>query len=387
MTAIYALTIILVIFAIGEFCSAKTNAVLSQPLVGAILMLLFFWLGFPKTLVADAGLNVIGSVISGILIAGVGSTINLTELVRQWKTILISVVSVIAGVAGIILVGSFIIGREQAAAGAPVFAGSISAVIIMRDHFNAGGREYLSALCNMILTVQTLVGLPLSTIMMRRAAKDFLTDKNNLALYSGAVEETTDVKKKPLQLPQSLSTSIIILAKLAVAAALANFLAGLTNNVVHYMVMAMFIGLIFTQLGLLEENAMAKTGCSSLFLVLILASLFESFSYITPQDLLGMIVPILVVLGLGSLFAGFVSILVASFTDTNPYLAIAMSLTCMYGFPTTLFISQDVAKACGSNDEERAALNNYLVPKIVTAGIATVTIASVIIASYVVKLV
>ena len=42
-----------------------------------------------------------------------------------------------------------------------------------------------------------------------------------------------------------------------------------------------------------------------------------------------MIVPILVVLGLGSLFAGFVSILGARFTDTNPYLAIAMSLTCM----------------------------------------------------------
>lgn len=275
-------------------------------------------------------------------------------------------------------------------AGAPVFAGSISAVVIMRDHFNADGREYLSALCNMLLTVQTLVGLPLSTFMMRRAASDFLKDKNNLVLYSTAQETAQTTGRKLFHLPESMSSSIIILAKLAVVVALSNFLSGLTNGAIHYMVMAMFVGLIFTQLGLLEENAMAKSGCSSLFLVLILASLFESFSYVTPQEVLSMIVPILVVLGLGSLFAGLMSVIMAKITKTNPYLAIAMSLTCMYGFPTTLFISQDIAKAYGKTEEEYQALSNYLVPKIVTAGIAgiaTVTIASVIIASYAIKLV
>lgn len=260
----------------------------------------------------------------------------------------------------------------------------------MRDHFNADGREYLSALCNMLLTVQTLVGLPLSTFMMRRAASDFLKDKNNLVLYSTAQETAQTTGRKLFHLPESMSSSIIILAKLAVVVALSNFLSGLTNGAIHYMVMAMFVGLIFTQLGLLEENAMAKSGCSSLFLVLILASLFESFSYVTPQEVLSMIVPILVVLGLGSLFAGLMSVIMAKITKTNPYLAIAMSLTCMYGFPTTLFISQDIAKAYGKTEEEYQALSNYLVPKIVTAGIAgiaTVTIASVIIASYAIKLV
>lgn len=387
MTAIYAFTIVMIIFAIGEFCSSKTKAILSLPLVAAILMLAYYWLGFPKSLVNDAGLVVIGSLSSGIVIAGVGTTINLPELIRQWKTIVISITSVVVGVIGIMVVGSFIIGHEQAVAGAPVFAGSISAVVIMRDHFNADGREYLSALCNMLLTVQTLVGLPLSTFMMRRAASDFLKDKNNLVLYSAAQETTQKASRKLFHLPESMSSSIIILAKLSLVVALSNFLSGLTNGAIHYMVMAMFVGLIFTQLGLLEENAMEKSGCSSLFLVLILASLFESFSYVTPQEVLSMIVPIIVVLGLGSLFAGLMSIIMAKVTKTNPYLAIAMSLTCMYGFPTTLFISQDIAKAYGKTEEEYQALSNYLVPKIVTAGIATVTIASVIIASYAIKLV
>jgi len=386
MVSIYALTTVLIIFAVGEYCSSKTNAILSQPFVAAILLLAYFWLGFPKTVVADAGLSTLGSVASGVLIASVGTTINLNELGRQWKTIVLSVVSVMAGVIGIILVGSLIIGREQAVAGAPIFSGSISAVIIMSDFFNAKGMEHLSALCSMLLTVQTFVGLPLSTVMMRRAASDFLKDSSNLTLYSRLDSTGNSEKRKLFTLPVSLSSSVIILAKLGIAASAANFLAGLTNGVVHYLVMALFIGIILTCLGLLDENAMAKTGCAGLFMVLILASLFENFSYITPQDVAEMLVPIIVVLGLGSVFTGIAAVFLAKVMKMNPYLAVALGLTCMYGFPTTLYISQDVAKAYGRTEEEHVALSNYLVPKIVTAGIATVTIASVIIASYAIKL-
>lgn len=385
MEAIYALTIVLIIFAIGDFCSAKTSAILSLPFVAAILLLLYYWLGFPKTLVADAGLNVLGSVASGVIIAGVGTTIDFKELARQWKTIVISVISVLAGVAGIILIGSLIIGREQAMAGAPIFSGSISAVIIMSDFFNLKGLQHLSALCSMLLTVQTFVGLPLSTIMMRKASSDFLKSPENIKLYSKKSADSTDAEKKLFNLPASMSTSIIILAKLALTASLANMLAALTGGLIHYLVMALFLGLILTRLGLLDENSMNKSGCSGFFMVLILASLFSNFSFITPQDVMNMLLAIVVVLGIGSIFTSICAVIMAKFMNMNPFLAIALGLTCMYGFPTTLFISQDVAKSYGKTEEEHTALSNYLVPKVVTAGIATVTIASVIIASFTIK--
>ncbi|SDK60668.1 hypothetical protein [Natronincola ferrireducens] len=393
MTAIYAFTIILVIFAIGELCSSKTNAMLSQALVGAILLLFYYWLGFPKTLVTDAGIDKIGSVISGILIAGVGTTIDFKELARQWKTILIAVTSVITGVIGIIIIGGMIIEPEQAIAGAPIFSGSISAVIIMSEHFNANGMQYLAALCSMLLTVQTFVGLPLSTIMMRKASVDFLKDRGNIEQYAlieqyaATAEKTDNIRKKLLNLPPEMSTSVVILAKLGIAATIANVLVGLTNGIIHYMVMSLFMGIILTAIGFLDENSLNKTGCSGLFMVLILAGLFRSFANITPQDVLGMIVPLAVVLGIGSVCTGIMSVMLAKITKVNTYLAIALSLTCMYGFPTTLFISEDVAKAYGKTAEEYTALRNYLVPKIVTAGIATVTIASVIIANYAIKLI
>lgn len=385
MVAIYAFSVVLIIFTIGEIISSKTNALLSQPFVAAVLMLGYYWLGFPSSLVPDAGFAAIGSVLSGILIVGVGSSIKPKELAQKWKAILISVVSVSIGVIGIILIGALFIGKEQAIAGAPIFAGSIAAVIIMSDYFNTHGLEYLSAFASLLLIIQTFVGLPLSTIMMRRAAACFLKDESNITLYSYNNKPATGLREKMLKLPAS-GSAINILAKLAITAGFAYFLSGITNGTIHYLVMALFLGVIFTWIGFVDENAINKTGFSGLFMVLILSSLFHNFSRVTPQDVLNMLFPLIVVLGVGSIITGFMAIIMAKITKVNSYLAIAMSLTCMYGFPTTLFISQDIARAYSKTEDEHNALANYLVPNIVTAGIATVTIASVIIASLAIKL-
>ena len=49
-------------------------------------------------------------------------------------------------------------------------------------------------------------------------------------------------------------------------------------------------------------------------------------------------------------------------------------------------MSQEVAKAMSSNEEEHSALLNYILPKMVTAGFVTVTISSVLIAGVVVNM-
>ena len=69
-----------------------------------------------------------------------------------------------------------------------------------------------------------------------------------------------------------------------------------------------------------------------------------------------------------------------------PGLAISLGLTCTFGFPTTMFIPKEVSVAMSSNEEERIAIENYMLPKMVTAGFVTVTISSVLIAGVVVKM-
>ena len=67
-------------------------------------------------------------------------------------------------------------------------------------------------------------------------------------------------------------------------------------------------------------------------------------------------------------------------------LAVSLGISCTFGFPTTMLIPQEVAEAVGTTQEEKNAILNYLLPKMLTAGFVTVTIASVILAGVAVRL-
>lgn len=99
-----------------------------------------------------------------------------------------------------------------------------------------------------------------------------------------------------------------------------------------------------------------------------------------------MIVPLLVVLVLGVFGVVIVGLITAKLLNVTPGLAISLGLTCTFGFPTTMLMSQEVAKAMASNEEERTALENYILPKMTIAGFVTVTISSVLIAGVVVTM-
>ena len=51
-----------------------------------------------------------------------------------------------------------------------------------------------------------------------------------------------------------------------------------------------------------------------------------------------------------------------------------------------MLIPREVSEAFGRTEEEKAAILNYLLPKMLTAGFVTVTIASVLLAGVAVQL-
>jgi len=66
-------------------------------------------------------------------------------------------------------------------------------------------------------------------------------------------------------------------------------------------------------------------------------------------------------------------------------LSTALGATCMFGFPGTLIISEEVAKQLADSDEEREFILSRILPKMLIAGFTTVTIASVFLAGFLVK--
>lgn len=384
MLPIFALAVLLAIYALGEIVAQKTKAVLSMTLVIALVLLVGFWCGLPPTIFDDAAIPGAGMLLVGILITSLGTRIDFAELRRQWKTVIIGVVGVSIAVAGIILVGQFVIGRDMAMAGAPIFAGANTASLVMIDALGKKGLSELSTFCILMLVTQNFVGIPVASQLLRKEAKDMLARPDQLRLYTRTQAETEEAKRrKPLQLPEMFAKPSVYLCKLALVATVANVLASLTQGKIHYFVFALLLGILFYELGFLEEDSLTKSHASTFVLFITTVVIFTNLANTTPQQVLSMLPALLLCLGIGVVFAVAAGFVLAKVLKVGTGLSISIILTCTFGFPTTLFMPQEVAQAIGRTDEEKAALRNYLEPKMITGGFVTVTIFSVILAGIV----
>lgn len=384
MLPIFALAVLLAIYALGEIVAQKTKAVLSMTLVIALVLLVGFWCGLPPTIFDDAAIPGAGMLLVGILITSLGTRIDFAELRRQWKTVIIGVVGVSIAVAGIILVGQFVIGRDMAMAGAPIFAGANTASLVMIDALGKKGLSELSTFCILMLVTQNFVGIPVASQLLRKEAKDMLARPDQLRLYMHTQAEAEGAKRrKPLQLPEMFAKPSVYLCKLALVATVANVLASLTQGKIHYFVFALLLGILFYELGFLEEDSLTKSHASTFILFITTVVIFTNLANTTPQQVLQMLPALLLCLGIGVVFAVAAGFVLAKVLKVGTGLSISIILTCTFGFPTTLFMPQEVAQAIGRTDEEKAALRNYLEPKMITGGFVTVTIFSVILAGIV----
>lgn len=388
MEGILMLTILLGIFAFGEIVAEKTKAVFSTALVVAIVLLIAFWMGLPATIFESSAVDKIGMILVSFLITSLGTTMDFSELIRQWKTVLIAIIGVVSGVALIILVAPIFMEREMAIAGAPIYAGANAAALMMKDALETAGRGDLFQFCLLLLVTQNFIGIPIASLLLRKEAYKFLSDPSNIDKYSVSLEEKQKLenKRRIFQLPDSLNKPSIILTKLGTVAILAHLLSNLTNGKVHSFVFALILGVVFSQLGYLDTNILGKTGSSTFIVFVTTVVIFSNLSSTTPQQILDMFIPLLITLALGTIGIIIAGIIIGKILRVSPYLAIVIGLTCTFGFPTTMFIPEEVSKAIGKTERERNAIFNYLSPKILIAGFVTVTIASVFVAGTVIAM-
>ncbi len=105
--------------------------------------------------------------------------------------------------------------------------------------------------------------------------------------------------------------------------------------------------------------------------------IFSNLAATTPNQVLLVFLPLIVFMVLGIILVGF---LAAKIFKMGPYLAISLGISCTFGFPTTMFLPKEVAQSIGQNTDEKVGIENYLLPKMLVAGLVTVTISSVILA-------
>ena len=117
MDGMLALTIVCVVFAIGDFISDRTHAVIPVLLFATIVFLILFWTGtVPTTLFTDAGLIPISNMMTGLFIVNMGTLLDLKQFIQQWKVVALGLAIVIVGGILMFFVSRPVLGNNYAVA-------------------------------------------------------------------------------------------------------------------------------------------------------------------------------------------------------------------------------------------------------------------------------
>ena len=147
---LFYIFVCLAFFAIGDFLGVATKAKVSSVFVSLLLFLVFFmadWI--PADVINQAGLTQIGKWAVGFVVFGMGTTINMRELMAEWRTVATACLSMAVIWIGMIVLVP-LIGYNETIVTIPIINGGIVATQIMTSAAMENGLEMAAALGTII---------------------------------------------------------------------------------------------------------------------------------------------------------------------------------------------------------------------------------------------
>lgn len=389
MNGLYALTIILVVYAIGDFIATKSKAIISMLFVASILFAIGFWNGLPATIFQDSTLQLFAGVTVGLMLVHMGTTIKLKELIAEWKTVVLVLCSTIGICLGVYFIGQLFINRFEALIAAPIVGGGVVAFLVMSDALQKAGANIV-LFGSMVLILQGVIGFPIASILCKKEALRLRGMIRNGQLTAGAAEGTDEENKKsklkfiPV-VPEKYRGANFMLAKLAIVACLAQYLSNLTGGKVNMLVICLVLGVFFHEFGFLEEGAMEKANGFTFVIGAVLTNVFANLANTTPGQLVSMIKPMIIIFVIGLASCALISIVIGKIFGESWYMSFALGVTALFGFPGTYIVPSEVAKAVGETEEEQHIILQHIMPRMLIAGMVSVSIVSVLFAGVMVN--
>ncbi len=388
MNAILAAAIIFVVFAAGDMVSAKTKAIVSMLLVASVVFLAGFWAGiFPTTMFVDSTLLSMAGLLVTMLLVHLGTTIKLRDFGAQWRTVIISALACIAISVAVYFLGQLIIDRTYALVGAPILSGGVVATLQMQEMAQDADLPELAVFATLVMCAQGFVGYPVASLCLKSEAKRLKRsiDAGSVTLTPVSAAQTSAKKKLIPALPAKYNTPNVVLAKVILVALLSVTVSGLFHDAVNKLVWCLVFGVLLKELGFLDEDALGKANATGIVMPIITLSIFTNLASATPEMVGNMIVPLLVCVVIGTIAFSLVSILVGKLFGYSWQMSMAIGSSCLFGFPGTVIISNEVSESTGTTPEEKAFINAQIMPKMLVASMVTVSITSVLVAGVMCK--
>lgn len=396
MSQMVALSVIIFILYIGDVVSTRTKAWLPSVFVCAVLFLIGYWTFFPADIVSQAGIGTpVAIMMMYLLITNMGTLLSLKELVQQWKTVVISFAGIAGITAGVFAVSMVLFDRNTALVTIPPLVGGIVSSLIMSQGASNAGLVDLSVFAILIYVMQGFAGYPLTAIMLQREGKAVLARYRRGEYQPDSIpneQPLTAVGEEHMprlfsKIPVGYNSNYFKFLRLALVACLAWVVSDLAKPLVNIspFVLCLFFGVVFASLGFLEKHTLHKANGFGFAIMALMLFIFDTLNKATPEMLLRLIFPMVVLIATAVIGMFIVSWLVGKLLGVSGPMSYAISLTALYGFPADYIITNEAINALTHDEKERQILTHHMLAPMLVGGFISVTMVSVVLAGILVS--
>lgn len=379
--------IVLIVFALGDIVGKITKGKLS----GMMVVMLLFLVGFltkliPADIIDQGGLTALSKLAIAMVLFNMGTTLNVKQLIEEWRTVLMAALCMLASCLVILLV-SPIIGFDTVLVGMPVINGAAMATSLMASAAAEKGLATAAALCAVIYSVQKFVGAPIASAMGIRYGKKLLKAyRENPAQFkkqetgNGASAKVSFADKH-----KEWYSANVMMALVAAGSWVAHILGDLTP--INYSIWALLLGVVCAASGLVPTKPLQKSNSYGLMMVAVFGSIIPSLAKVSLSDLGTMAFQTIVLFAaalIGVALVGWVLPTWKLVGDKD--LAVGIGVEQFLGFPSNVVICREVGDAVGETPEEKAFIEDTLNVPYVVGGITVITVLSTMLAGFVINM-
>lgn len=386
----FYLMVVVVFFAIGDLVGNFTGGRLSGMMVVMFIFLVAFLTGIiPPDIIDQAGLTQLSSAATGMVLFNMGSTINIKQLIREWKTVVMAGLCMVASCLTMLCVAP-LVGFETVLVGMPVINGAAMATTLMTQAALEKGLTTAAALCAVIYSVQKFVGAPIASTMGLRYAKKLMVEfRKDPAAHMAALaaKQKGDSSGKVLfyEKHKEIYTSNVLIAIACVGAWAGRALGSVTP--INYSIWCLLLGSISGIGGFIPPKPLQRGGAYGLLMIAVFGGIIPSLAKVSLSDLGTMAFQTIVLFAaacLGIFLVGYVLPTWKLVGDRD--LAVGIGVEQFLGFPSNVVICREVGEAVGETDDEKTYIEETLTVPYVIGGITVVTILSVTLAGIVINM-
>ena len=379
--------IVLIVFALGDIVGKLTKGKLSGMMVVMLLFLVGFLTKlFPADIIDQGGLTALSKLAIAMVLFNMGTTLNVKQLVEEWRTVLLAALCMLASCIVMLLVTP-IIGFDTVLVGMPVINGAAMATSLMASAAAEKGLATAAALCAVIYSVQKFVGAPIASAMGIRYGKKLLKAyrenpaqfKKQEAGNGGSVKVSFADKHKEWY------SANVMMAIVAAGSWIAHILGDLTP--INYSIWALLLGVACAASGLVPTKPLQKSNSYGLMMVAVFGSIIPSLAKVSLSDLGTMAfqtIVLFIAALIGVALVGWVLPTWKLVGDRD--LAIGIGVEQFLGFPSNVVICREVGDAVGETPEEKAFIEDTLNVPYVVGGITVITVLSTMLAGFVMNM-